>query len=159
VSTLLSCSDDRATTADTFDASALIPLELGTGRRELEALPPAGGRVELVYGPQGGYHLNGRYRFRGFAPDVYISFRVTPVEGGAPVNQVLDPVRRLAPRGLVQVDGWWESAFTELVILGVVEAPLDLVGRRFRWELFVREAATGRVATTEREILIVNDVQ
>lgn len=154
------CSDDPAPapTPNTYDASAAIPLELGTGRMAYEVVPPFGATAELVHGPQGGYHIYGRYRFSGFAPDVYVSFRVTPAEGGAPLNNPEDRVRRLDQRGLQHAGSAWECAFPELVILTAIHGPADVVGRRFRWEIFVRSAATGQIATTEREITIVDEV-
>jgi hypothetical protein len=141
-----------------YDASVSIPLELGTGQASFEAVPPFGGRVELIHGPQGGYHIYGRYRFSGFAPDVYVSFRVTPAEGGAPLNNATDRVRRIDQRGLVRAGSAWECASPELVILTAIPGPADVVGRRYRWEVFVRSAATGQIATAEREVTIEDDV-
>ncbi len=157
---LAACSEGAAPapTPDTYDAAASIPLELGTGRTTYETVPPFGATMELVHGPQGGYHIYGRYRFSGFAPDVYVSFRVTPAEGGAPINNADDRVRRIEQRGLQRAGDGWECSFAELVILTAIHGPADVVGRRFRLEVFIRSAATGQVATTEREITIVDDV-
>jgi len=157
---LAACSEGPAPapTPPSYDASASIPLELGTGRTAYEAVPPSGANVELVHGPQGGYHIYGRYRFSDFAPDVYVNFRLTPAEGGAALNNPDDRVRRIEQRGLQRAGDAWECAFPELVILTTIRGPADVVGRRFRLELFLRSAATGQIATTEREITIVDDV-
>lgn len=144
--------------APTYDAAVSIPLELGTGRLAYETLPPFGASVGLVHGQQGGYHIYGRYRFSGFAPDVYVSFRLTPAEGGAPLNDPTDRVRRIEQRGLRRAGDGWESAYAELVILTQIHGPAEVVGRRFRLEIFVRSAATGQIATTEREVTIVEEV-
>lgn len=156
---LAACDESAAPVdaGDAYDALAMIPLELGTGDHAYETVPPTGGTVELVHGPQGGYHILGRYRFRGFPPDVYVSFRVTPVEGGAPLNNPDERVRRAAPRGLVQVDGDWQNAFPELVVLTAIRSAEPVVGRTFRWDVFVRSAAGGSVATASREVTIVDD--
>ena len=140
------------------DGFADIGLELGTGQLSYETVPPYGARVELIHGPQGGYHVYGRYRFAGFGPDINVTFRVTPAEGGAPVNDPTYRVHRLAGRGLAQWQSGWECSSPELVILTQVHGPGDVVGRRFRWEVFVQDVATQRVATAVREITIVDDV-
>lgn len=159
VGTVTACPNSPpAVGPDTYDAAASILLELGTGRNAFEAVAPVGSSVELVHGPQGGYHIYGRYRFRGFTPDVYVSFRLTPVEGGAPVNNPADRVRRLDQHGLQRVGEGWEAASPELVILTTIRGPGEVIGHRFRWEVFVRSAATGQVATAERDVTIVDDV-
>ena len=140
------------------DALAGIALELGTGQASFVSLPPSGASVELVHGPQGGYHILGRVRFRGFPPDVFTSFRVTPEKGGDPINDPTDRVHRLDQRGLVRIGDEWESSFAELVVLTAIHSPDLVVGRRFRWEVFVQNAATGQVATTEREITVVDEL-
>ena len=152
------CGESDAS-ADSGDQSLMaVSLEVGTGQSIFEEVPLTGGSVELVHGPQGGYHFLGRCRFTGLPPDVYLSFRVTPVEGGDPVNNPADRVHRLAQLGLVQDGNAWESAFAELVILTAISSPADVVGRRFVWETSLQNAATHQVVTARREITIVDEV-
>ena len=144
-------------TVATVDGFAAIALELGTGQTSWETLPPYGATVELIHGPQGGYHFWGRYRFNGFPPDVSVSFVVTPIEGGDAINDPTNRVHRLDQRGLVRTDSGWECAFPELVILTTIHAPSDVVGRRFRWQILMQNTATHQYATAEREITIVDN--
>ena len=48
-----------------------------------------GGTIELIYGPQGGYHVWGRARFHGFEPDVDVAFAVTRLRDGALLQLVV----------------------------------------------------------------------
>ena len=152
------CGESGALVDSGDQSLTAVSLEVGTGQATFEAVPPVGGSVELVHGPQGGYHFLGRCRFTGLPPDVYLSFRVTPVEGGDPVNNPADRVHRMAQQGLVQDGDAWESAFGELVILTAIRSPADVVGRRFVWETSLQSAATHQVVTAQREITIVDEV-
>lgn len=131
--------DAAVDASSTPDASASIdatcggPLvTLGTGQDAWQDIPCAGARVELVMGPQGGWHVYGRVRLRGVAPDVYLTFALTPEAGGAPVNLANETVRRIERRGLILVGDAYESSAGELVILAEGVRPPDVVGRRFR---------------------------
>lgn len=139
-----------------LDASTDVPVELGTGLARWEPLPPSGGSVELVRGPQGGHHVLARVRFGGFAPDVYLSFRVLPVEGGMAVNATWERVRRFERRGLDPFEGGFETTAAELVVMAVPGLPASVVGRRFRLQVAVQEVASGRVAIAEREVTVVD---
>ncbi len=155
----LGASDARGPSPMPFDAGmySAISLELGTGFTAWAPVSPMGSRVELVHGPQGGYHIYGRVRFAGFAPDVYVFFRVTPVDGGAPVNDPTARIRRNNPQGLTAYQGGWETTYGELVIFTQIASPNEVVGRHFVWEVVVQDVATGRLATTQREITVVDD--
>lgn len=158
--TTLGCgAPDAPTTPDATpptDAQGTTSVELGTGQTDWLALPPSGGRVELIHGPQGGYHVFGRVRFRGLAPDVFVSFRVTPASGGEPLN-VDESLRRQERRGLVRVGDFYESSSAELVILTRVNAAADAANRPFVFHATVRDATTGRTLAATREVTIVDD--
>ena len=147
---------------DAIDArESAGPVELGTGRDRFEALPRAGGRVELVMGPQGGWHVYGRVRLRGVAPDVYLTFSLVPVGGGAQVNLPNETVRRQVDRGLTLAGDAYESSDGEYVIMDHGVRPPDVVGRRFRFGVRVeRPGATGRVTVggDEREVTVIDEV-
>lgn len=135
-------------------------VDLGTGQLYWEDLDAdAGGatRVELIHGPQGGYHIFGRVRFDCFGPDVYVRFRVAPVGGGAPVNDPMDRIRLVEARGLVPSGPGWESSNALLVVLTAVRHPSVVVGQRFRFEAFVSMVPSGPEVTVAREIVIVDD--
>lgn len=154
-----SVADVRAA-RDPFDAAGAyepIALELGTGLEAFQPVPETGGRVELVHGPQGGYHLLGRYRFTGMQPDVNVYFRVTPTGGGAALNAPTDRFRRTQPRTLTANGAGWENIHAELVILTEIGLPTEVVGHTVRWEIVLEEVATGRLATAHRDITVADD--
>ena len=66
-------------------------LELGSGQLAWEPLRPTGNRLELIHGPQGGYHVFGRVRFRGGLPAgliaVLLGTILSWVTGLVPVGQ------------------------------------------------------------------------
>ena len=154
------CPPDVAPRDGGIDArTGDIRLELGSGQLAWEDLAP-GGRVELIHGPQGGYHIFGRVRFDRLGPDVRVSFRVTPAEGGAPLTDPDDRIRLAEGRGLRPVDGAWECSGPLLVVLVAVNsaAAADaLVGRRCRFEATVTSLSSGQSATVAREVTIAND--
>lgn len=142
----------------TDDARAAPSVELATGARAWQELPRDGsGRAEVVFGPQGGYHIFGRVRMRGLAPDVTLLFRVTSLDGTRTLTDDRDRIRRVPGRGLIQsAPGTWESTSGELVILQV-RGPMDVTGQRWRMELRVMPADQGPTVTDTREFSIVDD--
>lgn len=136
-----------------------VRLELGSGQLYWEELRP-GARVEIIHGPQGGYHIFGRVRFNRLGPSVIVTFRVTPASGGDPLNDPTERLRLVEGRGLVPNGGVWECANALLVVLTTIRsetAAEALVGQRFRFEATVTSTLTGQSATTAREIVLVND--
>ena len=137
-----------------------VRIDLGTGQLAWEPLAAAGTPVELIHGPQGGYHLFGRVRFDTLGPDVYVRFRVTPAEGGAVVNDPNDRIHLVEGRGLLRTSAGWETSSAQLVILVTVSSPATVVGRRFRLEATVPASPgieTSPAATVAREIVIVDE--
>lgn len=130
--------------------------ELGTGQLSWEDLTTDGTHVELIHGPQGGYHVFGRVRFTGLSPQVGITFEVTPVEGGAPVNDPTDRIVLAEGRGLLPVGQAWETSNAQLVVLTTIHDPSPVVGRRFRFSVTVTSTATGESARDTRVITIVD---
>lgn len=137
-----------------------VSVRLGTGQTEYEELPPSGGRVELIYGAQGGYHLWGRARFRGFSPDVDVSFQATLTDTGQ-VLHMPQPARRWIAdgirRGLIDLGNGEFVTDAELVILNI-SCGRDLVGRSVHLQVFVRERASGRTATAARTVTVIDEV-
>jgi hypothetical protein len=139
------------------DASARV-VELATGARTWQELPRDGtGRAEVVLGPQGGYHVFGRVRLHGLAPDVTLRFRVTSADGARILTDDRDTIRRVTGRGLLAVgDGAFESTSGELVILQI-RSPAEVVGQRWRMEVQVMPADQSAPVTAECAFTIVDD--
>ncbi len=136
-------------------------VDLGTGQLSWEPLDPAGGtRVELIHGPQGGYHLFGRVRYTGVGPDVYVRFRVTPVDGASPLNDPAERIHLIEGRGLARVGNGWETPNAQLVVLVNIQTPSAVVGRRVRFEVSVAPSPgleTTPALRVSREVLVVDD--
>ncbi|MFO0556721.1 MAG: hypothetical protein U0269_01760 [Polyangiales bacterium] len=145
--------------SDAGDAGSTV-VELGTGQLEWEPLAASDPTVELIYGAQGGFHVWGRARFSTFQPDVDVSFRAVRASDGQELHHP-SPIRRyiegdlrygLAPTA----DGRLET-MAELVIL-TLDCPRDLVGQQLLLELTVRERATGRSASTQRSVRVIDEI-
>ncbi len=134
-----------------LDAGA-VSVTLGTGQEYWEDIPPSG-VMTLIHGPQGGYHVYGRVRLMGFAPDVTVTFTVTPDDGGAVINAP-QPLHQVDHRGLIQVGNDYESAAPNLVILTQIHSPAEVVGMHFTLAVTVVETGTERMASTSLDILI-----
>jgi hypothetical protein len=149
-----------APVADTLDPEGPpvpgVSVELGTGQSYWTELPPSGAETELIHGPQGGYHVFGRVRFRGFQPDVLVNFRVT-AEGSSALLTEDAELPRIERRGLVRTEQGFESSSPELVILTRIRGPTEVVGRRHLLTVTVRERASGRVAGASRLVTIVDN--
>ncbi len=147
--------DAGAADAPAGTDSGGIVVEIGTGSSSFVELPPRGARVELVMGPQGGWHVFGRARFRGVSDDVRLRFRLLSLDG----REVLSDTglfRRRDRMGLTRAGDGYESASAELVILGEGRRPADVDGRSWTLELTVEETTTSRSSTASREITIVD---
>jgi hypothetical protein len=136
-----------------------VTVAVGTGQSDFVDLPPTGGTIEIVYGPQGGYHVWGRARFRGFAPDVDVAFQVTQLDDGRILHSPL-PLHRWVEngvlRGLVDLGGGEFMTNAEQVVLNIA-CSTDLVGRHILLELWVTERASGRVAYDHRDVRVVDN--
>ncbi len=135
-------------------------VALGTGQLEWEPLDGPDTTVELVFGPQGGFHVWGRARWSDEAPDVDISFRVTRLGDGAELHAGPPVRRRIADGvrlGAHPVEPGRLQTDAELVILQL-SCARDLVGERVRFELFVRDRARGGVASVAREARVIDEI-
>jgi hypothetical protein len=68
--------DDRA-----LDAPSAPSVELGTGLEAFVPIPDEGAELELVHGPQGGWHVHLSLRVRGFVPTGLI-YEITRLSDG-----------------------------------------------------------------------------
>jgi len=144
-----------ASDAGQDSGTSALTATLGTGVGLWEDIPTAGARLELVMGPQGGYHVLGRARFRGLPGDVFLGFVLRPEDGGEAVTEG-GLVRRVDRRGLTRWGDGWETTSAELVILAPGVLPAAVVGRRLRLELTVTDT-TGRCAKDSRSVTLLDD--
>jgi hypothetical protein len=128
------------------DAGAV--LEIGTGEEGFEPLgdPP---EVELVHGPQGGWHLTMAMRVWQLAP-VGLRWQVHRADDGRVLADLGLDVR---PGSYVPIDGALVRA-GELVILGIDRAG-EVVDRGVRIDAYVR-AATGEMAARSMTVRVVD---
>jgi hypothetical protein len=137
---------------DLLDASCDARLAVGTGLDQWTELPPIGAQTQAYRGGQGGYHLYGRVRFTGLAPDVYVMFWLFE-EGRREALNYVARVRRRVDRGLVRAGDGWESAFAELVVLIADSSNITaFVARRFVLRVVVYEAGTATLRCASAEV-------
>lgn len=148
-STLADASGDRPTATS---------LSLGTGQSAWEELPAdRATNVELIHGPQGGYHVFGRVRFSGIEPPVTLSFRVVALDDGSVLNDPEDRYRLRPGLGLSPSGDGWESSSAQLVILTAISHPAQVVGRRCRIEARVEPLNDPAGVTVSREVIVVDE--
>ncbi len=93
---------DATADSSASDASMAARIEIGTGTESFRALGP-GSMVELVHGPQGGYHVQIAFRLWGIDPEGLLIEAhgydaTTGAEVTIPVERVLT-ARRVSPEG------------------------------------------------------------
>lgn len=125
-------------------------IELGTGTSAFQSLAD-GADIELVAGPQGGWHLDVAVAFDGFGPG-----GVQLVYDG--LDAVAEPVSfvthaELTPASVVEVDSGWQRVGDRVVLdIGGAEA---VIGQ----ELVLRVTAEldGQTWSDERRVRVVDD--
>jgi len=81
-------------------------LELGVGLDAFESLDP-GDAVELVHGPQGGWHVDLALRFGGFGPDgVQLRYRALDPDTRSELSFTTEAL--LQERLVRPIEGGWE---------------------------------------------------
>ncbi len=125
-------------------------LELGVGRLTFVPLDDDAD-IELVMGPQGGWHLDVTVRFGGFSPDgVPLSYTAKDAETGAVLSYPMDVV--IAPFSVLeQGDAWVRVA--DRVVLDI-DSPSDVVGRRVVVEAV---AQVGAIELSDTKTWVVVD--
>lgn len=147
---LAACSADDAPPGG-YDAGpdAMPRVELGTGTSTFVAIPESGGTLELVMGPQGGYHVDVTVRAWDLDLDrPTLRYEVARVDGASLADiSIVDDGRFVRDR-----DGFVRTGdFAQLDITG----PADVVGD----EIVVRVTLTTRDGTSvndERRVTIVD---
>ena len=126
-------------------------IEIGTG--ELSFVPlDDGDPVELVHGPQGGYHLQVTCRIHVANPDAltlhYRAFR----EDGTMLGDVGLAINE---RRLVREGMHWLRAASDRLILDIT-GPADVVNTHLRIEAVLTNLATP-IAADSRRIFVVDE--
>ena len=130
-------------------------MEVGSGSFSFQEIGTGHDEVDLIHGPQGGYHVFGSLRVKDVALDPSVSvlfgFRAPDAcddlmlpEAKTPISIGQDAFRNAG-------DGW-RAAYGYLVILDTT-APLDLDGRRFILSAELTDAA-GTLYRNEVEVLV-----
>lgn len=138
------CADDPAPSGD-------VKVELGLGQAQFTPVAD-GDPIELVFGPQGGWHVDLAARVYGAddADDLILSFRVHQPDGqiAYPIKRLVDPDQ--APR---TDDGAIEYPGAQLVF--AIMDPSEVVGEDCRPEV---ELIVGPdVYVDDRELVIVDE--
>jgi len=133
-------------------------LEFGTGQLDWEPVAPRGTPLELIHGPQGGYHLFGRLRSARLPSAVEIRFRVTALGSDVPLNNPDERITLRLGRGLRPVGtSGWETSTALLIVLESVRNPAVVVGQPLRVTATVRPLDDPRAARIVREIVVVDE--
>lgn len=154
--TLFGCDDTTARDGGLDDSMvAASSVELGTGTSAFETIPETGGELELVGGPQGGFHVFVAARLRGLNPEgMTLTFSATDVDTGANVGV---PATFNLITSRVQPDGEGHVRVGDFLILDEAN-PDNVRGRTLDITVLAEEAGTGRSATDHRVVLIVDNV-
>lgn len=147
--TLAACGtsvpDTDAPVAD-FDAPP--SLELGTGESSFVAVP-SGGSLELVHGPQGGWHVVLAARLSGFDPEgTVLTYGVYDGTTLLTETPVAITVRRLVRDG---------TAYLKLgdLLIFAIGGPGEIVGRTVEIRAEIRSGTT-LLAMDRRTVSIVD---
>jgi hypothetical protein len=129
-----------------------LSLELGTGLTTHAPLA-AGDDVELIMGPQGGWHLEFTAQACGQAAEgLALRYRLLPLDGGMPLNE--PSVSELTSRRVVAVDGGCFQRVGDRAVLRI-QSPAEVVGTHWVAEV---EATRGEAlqAVSRARIRVVD---
>lgn len=135
------------------DSETLAPgrVELGTGTTSFVEIPESGGRLELVAGPQGGWHVDVTARLYDFEIEgLLLSYEIR--RDGAVVSMP----RQFALREAIVVregDHWLRAG--DFVPFEIA-MPSDVVGDTVTVQVLA-EPTEGSAASDERTVLIVDE--
>lgn len=116
------CHDGGLDAASARDGSVGAAVELGTGLEAFETVPVRGGELELVHGPQGGWHVYVSVRVRGLVPSELV-YDVTRDDG-----VVLAHVPITVREGTFVSRDEWHERVGDLAIFAIA-SPDEVVGR------------------------------
>ncbi len=130
-------------------------MEVGSGSFSFQALSAGNEEVELIHGPQGGYHVFGSVKVKSVAldPGVSVLFHFRPAEA---CDDIMLPEAKttidIAADAFRNAGDGWRAAYGFLVILDTT-TPDDLNGRRFVLGAEMTDAA-GDVYRDQAEVQV-----
>ena len=133
-----------------IDADQRASLEIGTGLEAYEALPNEAPTLEIVHGPQGGYHVYLSMRVTGLEPDALLWRVVRTRDAYVFANLELSA----RPGTFRPNDGALERVGDWVVL--TVNSPADVTMDELRVEARVTSRA-GVTASAMRVVRIVDD--
>lgn len=139
-----------ATRADAPDAEP-PRVELGTGRTSFVEIPPMGAELELVAGPQGGWHIDVTARLHGLAIEqLLLTYEIT--RDGEIVSM---PRQFMLREALVLREGDHYLRAGDFVPFQITQ-PADVVGDTVVVRV-TAEAVDGARAEDQRTVTIVDE--
>ncbi|MCB9596555.1 MAG: hypothetical protein H6719_27775 [Sandaracinaceae bacterium] len=152
---LVGCDGTSGVDAGRDAAGAMPTVELGTGTSGFEPIPETGGTLELVGGPQGGFHVFLTARIHDLGVDgmliTYSAIDTATTEPvGTPASFLVD-ASRLARDG----DGWVRAG--DFLILHN-SSPDPVRGLTLEVRVRCEEAGGGLSAEDTRVVTIVDEV-
>lgn len=150
---LAGCQGAASPDAGPVDAAALAPrVALGTGTSRFEPIPDEGAELELVAGPQGGYHVDLTARLWNLDLDrLRIRYEARPVGSETPISLPLE--LELSPSRVVREGDHWLRAGDFLQM--DVAQPSEVVGMTLDVSVYLRDQS-GRMAEDTRRATIVD---
>lgn len=131
---------------------AVPAIQLGTGATSFQALEN-GSSLEVISGPQGGWHLNVAARISGMEPEgIQLSYEVRRPGGSTPIN--FRSVSTLSRRSVVETQPGVFDKLGDRAVLNI-GAPTDVANQ----DLEVRVqalASDGQGATGVRTVRVVD---
>ncbi|MDQ3033381.1 MAG: hypothetical protein M3Y87_13255 [Myxococcota bacterium] len=150
---LVGCGAEPVPNGDAGASITPMPrVQLGTGTSSFVELPETGGTVELVMGPQGGYHVDVAIRIWDLDPDrISVIYEVARVDGAvlSTTPFVFDPGRFVREGDHLVHTG----DFTVLEITG----PADVTGDEVELRV-VATAQDGTTAMDARRATVVDEL-
>jgi hypothetical protein len=145
------------------DTSPLGALEIGTGFDSYRVMPDV---LPLVYGPQGGFHIEARARIRGLVPGDaanisnpanprtrYRAFFASGPSNGEPINPTMCP-NRFGYVAASDGDGLTSAQPVEIRFLDNADPEQRLFGTKFKVVVEIIDA-DGHYAMAEQVITAV----
>lgn len=119
---VLACAGDPAQDDGGGGGALGTPsIELGAGRTSYEELPEQGARLELVSGPQGGWHFEHTLLMAGFDPEGAV-LAYTVEDPGTGESIAFDAVYVLRRKGLVETLGGQLLRVGDRTVLDITSA-------------------------------------
>ena len=150
----LGCGDPSGTDAGVDAASRAPRVEMGTGTSTFEPIPETGAELELVRGPQGGYHVFVAARLYDLEPEGLRLF-LSAVDTSTAGSVGTDAEFRLV-RSRVQPEGDHFVRVGDFLILHD-DDPDAVRGLTLTITVRAVEEGTGLEASDRRTVLIVDN--